>query len=53
MCTAWAKVKNKINNTQILKPQSKANDTTKQIKELMNKRFHKRAGIEPVIDHLK
>lgn len=53
LCDRGYKGKNKINNTRILRPQSKTNDTTKETQELMRKRFRKRAGIEPVIGHLK
>lgn len=53
LCDRGYKGKNKINNTRILRPQSKTNDTTQEIQELMRKRFRKRAGIEPVIGHLK
>jgi len=42
-----------MNNTRILRPQSKTNDANKEIQELMRTRFRKRAGIEPVIGHLK
>jgi IS5 family transposase len=53
LCDRGYKGKNKINNTRILRPQSKTNGTTKEIQGLMRKRFRKRAGIEPVIGHLK
>lgn len=52
-CDRGYKGKNKINNTQILRSQSKTNGTTQELQAVMRKRFRKRAGIEPVIDHLK
>ena len=53
LCDRGYKGKNKINNTRILRPQSKTSEADKEIQELMRKRFRKRAGIEPVIGHLK
>ena len=53
LCDRGYKGKRKINNTQILRPSSKTKDTNKKTQELMRKRFRKRAGIEPVIGHLK
>jgi IS5 family transposase len=53
LCDRGYKGKQKINDTQILRPQSKANEATQKVQELMRKRFRKRAGIEPVIGHLK
>lgn len=53
LCDRGYKGKSKINNTQILRPNSKTKDTNKKVQELMRKRFRKRAGIEPVIGHLK
>lgn len=53
LCDRGYKGKHKINNTQILRPNSKTKDASKKTQELMRKRFRKRAGIEPVIGHLK
>ena len=53
LCDRGYKGKQKINNTQILRPQPKAKEATQKVQELMRKRFRKRAGIEPVIGHLK
>ncbi len=53
LCDRGYKGKQKINNTQILRPHSKAKEVTQKVQELMRKRFRKRAGIEPVIGHLK
>jgi IS5 family transposase len=53
LCDRGYKGKNKINATQIIRPNSKSKETSTKIQELMRKRFRKRAGIEPVIGHLK
>ena len=53
LCDRGYKGKGKINNTQILRPHHKTKETSGKIQALMRKRFRKRAGIEPVIGHLK
>jgi transposase, IS5 family len=53
LCDRGYKGKSKINNTQILRPNSKTKGAEGKLQELMRKRFRKRAGIEPVIGHLK
>ena len=53
LCDRGYKGRQEINNTQILRPQAKTKDATQKVQELMRKRFRKRAGIEPVIGHLK
>lgn len=53
LCDRGYKGKRNINNTQILRPHSQTKDTNQKTQELMRKRFRKRAGIEPVIGHLK
>jgi IS5 family transposase len=53
LCDRGYKGRSKVNDTRILIPNSKTKDSTQKIQELMRKRFRKRAGIEPVIGHLK
>ena len=53
LCDRGYKGKSKINATQIIRPNSKSKETSTKIQELMRRRFRKRAGIEPVIGHLK
>jgi IS5 family transposase len=53
LCDRGYKGKSKINNTQILRPNSKTKDADQKTQTLMRERFRKRAGIEPVIGHLK
>ena len=47
------KGKSRINDTRILRPSTTTRDADSGYKALMRKRFRKRAGIEPVIGHLK
>lgn len=53
LCDRGYKGKSKINDTRILRPSSSTQEADSAHKELMRKRFRKRAGIEPVIGHLK
>jgi len=53
LCDRGYKGKSKINETRIIRPSVNTGDTTSAYRELMRKRFRKRAGIEPVIGHLK
>lgn len=53
LCDRGFKGKSKINDTQIIRPGTNTGDADSAYKELMRKRFRKRAGIEPVIGHLK
>lgn len=53
LCDRGYKGKSKINNTQILRPNSKTKDADQKTQTLMRERFRRRAGIEPVIGHLK
>lgn len=53
LCDRGYKGKSKINDTRIIRPSAVTKDTDSQYKALMRKRFRKRAGIEPVIGHLK
>ena len=53
LCDRGYKGKSKINDTRIIRPSTKAQETDSAYKTLMRKRFRKRAGIEPVIGHLK
>lgn len=53
LCDRGYKGKSKINDTRIIRPSNNADDTSSDHKELMRKRFRQRAGIEPVIGHLK
>ena len=45
--------KSKINDTQIVTPKPARKNATKEAIALARKRFRRRAGIEPVIGHLK
>ena len=53
LCDRGYKGKNKINNTRIIRPGKSTKESSAEYKELMRLRFRKRAGIEPVIGHLK
>ena len=53
LCDRGYKGHDKINDTRILRPNKTTKNATVKIQELMRKRFRKRAGIEPVIGHLK
>jgi IS5 family transposase len=53
LCDRGYKGKSKINETRIIRPSTTTKDVDSHHKELMRKRFRKRAGIEPVIGHLK
>ena len=53
LCDRGYQGKSKINVTQIIRPTSKSKAVSTKIQELMRRRFRKRAGIEPVIGHLK
>ncbi len=53
LCDRGYQGKRNVNNTRILRPNSQTKDTNPKTQELMRKRFRKRAGIEPVIGHLK
>lgn len=43
----------KINKTKIMCPSTPGKDSDPKLQALMQKRFRKRAGIEPIIGHLK
>jgi transposase, IS5 family len=45
--------KSKVNDTRMIIPEVSKRDTSREHQERMRKRFRKRAGIEPVIGHLK
>lgn len=45
--------KSKVDETQILTPKPARKNATKEVMALARKRFRRRAGIEPVIGHLK
>lgn len=53
LCDRGYKGKSKINDTRIIRPNCKTKEASLEMQELMRKRFRKRAGIEPVIGHLK
>ena len=53
LCDRGYKGKKKINDTRIIMPSTGTRDTDSAYQVLMRKRFRKRAGIEPVIGHLK
>jgi len=53
LCDRGYKGKSKINETRIIRPSTTTQETDSAYKTLMRKRFRKRAGIEPVIGHLK
>lgn len=53
LCDRGYKGKSIINDTRILRPNSVSKDEDGKTQQLMRKRFRKRAGIEPVIGHLK
>ena len=53
LCDRGYKGKSKINGTRIIRPGTATGDADSAYKALMRKRFRKRAGIEPVIGHLK
>jgi IS5 family transposase len=53
LCDRGYKGKSKINDTRIIRPSVATKDADSQYKALMRQRFRKRAGIEPVIGHLK
>lgn len=45
--------KSKVNDTQIVTPKPSRKNASKEAQALSRKRFRRRAGIEPVIGHLK
>lgn len=45
--------KSKVNDTQIMTPKPARQNASLEVMELARKRFRRRAGIEPVIGHLK
>ena len=53
LCDRGYKGKSKINDTRIIRPGTATVDADCGYKALMRKRFRKRAGIEPVMGHLK
>lgn len=53
LCDRGYKGKSKFNDTRIIRPGRTTGDTDSAYKKLMRLRFRKRAGIEPVIGHLK
>ena len=53
ICDRGYKGKSKINDTRIIRPSTTTRNNDSAYKALMRKRFRKRAGIEPVIGHLK
>ena len=53
LCDRGYKGKSKINDKRIIRPSTATSDADSAYKVLMRKRFRKRAGIEPVIGHLK
>jgi len=53
LCDRGYKGKKKINDTRIIRPSPAPGDADSTYKKLMRLRFRKRAGIEPVIGHLK
>ena len=53
LCDRGYKGKSKINDTRIIRPTVNPHEMNSDYKDLMRNRFRKRAGIEPVIGHLK
>lgn len=53
LCDRGYKGKSKINDTRIIRPSTSIKGAGSQYKERMRQRFRKRAGIEPIIGHLK
>lgn len=53
LCDRGYRGKKKFHDTRIRIPNSPAKDNDSALCDLMRKRFRKRAGIEPVIGHLK
>ena len=53
ICDRGYKGKSKINDTRIIRPSTTTRNNDGAYKALMRKRFRKRAGIEPVMGHLK
>ena len=53
LCDRGYKGKSKINDTRIIRPRTPTRDVDSAYRKLMRLRFRKRAGIEPVIGHLK
>ncbi len=53
ICDRGYKGKSKINDTRIIRPSTTTRNNDGAYKAQMRKRFRKRAGIEPVIGHLK
>ncbi len=45
--------KSKVNDTQIVMPKPTRKNASKEAMTLAKKRFRRRAGIEPIIGHLK
>ena len=45
--------KSRVNNTQIVTPKPVRKNASKEVMALARKRFRRRAGIEPIIGHLK
>ena len=53
LCDRGYKGKSNVNATRIIRPGASVKEADSHYKELMRKRFRKRAGIEPIIGHLK
>lgn len=53
LCDRGYRGKSRVNDTQILIPRPARKNATKEVIDALRKRFQKRAGIEPVIGHLK
>lgn len=53
LCDRGYKGKSKVDDTQILRPSSPRKNASPDEIKLARKRFQKRAGIEPLIGHLK
>lgn len=53
MCDRGYRGKDRVNNTQVLRPQANVKTASEKMREMMRERFRKRAGIEAVIGHLK
>ena len=53
LCDRGYRGKSSVNDTQILIPRPARKNATKEVIDALRKRFQRRAGIEPVIGHLK
>ena len=53
LCDRGYRGKSRVNDTRILIPRPARKNTTKEVIDTLRKRFQRRAGIEPVIGHLK